>query len=253
MHQNGFLFGIRCNTLDTGLLEQLNTSITENKNIKLIIIDTLQLIRGNTNRNDTLYGNDYKEISKIKKFADKNHICILLIHHFRKMADTSDTFNQITGTTGITGAADTMITISKEKRFDKQTLFSLTGRDIEGQEILLNTNQKTHMWEVIGTQEDLERINKKLIYENNPIIITINKLLDENPNGLEITSKELYNKILFYTKTKPKPGSPAALTKEVNKLQMDMLLYDGIHYEPPNANGGGRGRKLYFCKVITSN
>ena len=43
--------------------------------------------------------------------------------------------------------------------------------------------------------------------------------------------------------------SSSALTRELTKLKLDMLTYDGIHYEPPNPNGGAKGRTLYFCKV----
>ena len=248
MHLSGFLLANVCNSLDNGLLSQLKEFINEKNDIKLIIIDTLQLVRGEANRNDTLYGNDYKEISKLKNFADDNHICILLIHHFRKMNDVSDTFNQITGTTGITGAADTMMTISKEKRFEDKTILSLTERDIEGGEFMLRVENETHMWKLIGTQEDLKEMDKKFMYENNPIIITINELLEENPSGFEMTSTELYNQILFHTKNKPNVGSAGALTKAINKLQFDMWHYDSIYYESPNANGGSKGRKLYFCR-----
>lgn len=248
MRLNGFFLTNMCNSLDDGLIDQLKEFINKKKYIKLLIIDTLQLVRGETNRNDTLYGNDYKEISKLKSFADDNHICILLIHHFRKMNDVSDTFNQITGTTGITGAADTMMTLSKEKRFEDKTILSLTGRDIEGGEFMLKVEKETHIWQLIGTQEDLKEFDKKFIYENNPIIITINELLEENPSGFEMTSTELYNQILFHTKNKPNVGSAGALTKAINKLQFDMLNYDSIYYAPPNTNGGAKGRKLYFCR-----
>lgn len=247
-HLNGFLFSINCKQLDNGLIDQLKEFLAEFNDIKLIIIDTLQLVRGLSNKNDTLYGNDYKEISKLKKFADDNHICILVIHHFRKMQDVSDTFNQISGTTGITGAADTLISLSKEERFEDKTLLSLTGRDIEGGEFILKSNKKTHIWELIGSQNELQEFNKKFLYQQNPIIRTINKLLEEHSNVIEITSTELYNEIIFHTKTTPKVKSASALTKTINKLQLDMLKYDGIYYEPPNPNGGANGRKLYFCK-----
>ena len=250
MLQNGFLFAIRCKQLDTGLIDQLKAILIENNKIKLIIIDTLQLVRGQGNRNDTLYGNDYKEISKLKTFADDNHICILLIHHFRKMSDMSDTFNQITGTTGITGAADTMMTLSKEKRFEDKTILSLTGRDIEGGEFMLESDKETHIWQVIGNQDELEIINQKNIYENNPIVLTIKELLEENPMGLKITSNKLYNEILFRRKARPKEGSPGALTRVITRtLQYDLLNYDQIYYNPPSPNGGAGGRNLYFYKV----
>ena len=244
-----FLFAIRCNSLATGLLSQLQAFLLENPAIKLIIIDTLQLVRGQAEKNETFYGNDYKELNTIKQFADENHICIVLIHHFRKMADISDTFNQISGTTGITGAADTMITLSKEKRFEDKTILSLTGRDIEGGEFLLKSDKKTRRWELISSMEELEVMNQRTMYQNNPIVITINELLDKNPEGLKISSKDLYNEIIYRRKRKPNQGSPGALTRAIGALALQMAEHDGIHYEAPNPNGGANGRKLYFCRA----
>lgn len=245
----GFLFAIKCKSLATGLLSQLKAFLLENPAIKLIIIDTLQLVRGQAEKNETFYGNDYKELNKIKQFADENHICIVLIHHFRKMADISDTFNQISGTTGITGAADTMITLSKEKRFEERTILSLTGRDIEGGEFLLKTDKRTHKWELISSMDELEAMNQRIMYQNNPIVITINELLDENPEGLKITSRDLYNEMICRRKRKPNQGSPGALTRAIGELTIQMAEHDGIHYEAPNPNGGANGRKLYFCRT----
>lgn len=245
----GFLFAIRCNSLATGLLSQLQAFLLENPAIKLIIIDTLQLVRGQAEKNETFYSNDYKELNTIKQFADENHICIVVIHHFRKMADISDTFNQISGTTGITGAADTMITLSKEKCFEDKTILSLTGRDIEGGEFLLKTNKITHKWELISSREEIEAMNQKTMYEHNPIVITINELLNENPEGLKIGSKDLYEEMFCRRKRKPNQGSPGALTRAIKELALQMAEYDGIHYDAPNPNGGANGRKMYFCRT----
>lgn len=47
----------------------------------------------------------------LKSLADEYGVAILLIHHFRKMKD-QDVFHQITGSTGLQGAVDTMMTHS---------------------------------------------------------------------------------------------------------------------------------------------
>ncbi len=94
----GFHIATSCNTLDDGLLIELQNTLNENPNIKLIIIDTLQKVRGAQVRGETWYASDYKEIAKLKKFADVNKVCVLAIHHLRKQKD-SDPFNQISGST----------------------------------------------------------------------------------------------------------------------------------------------------------
>ena len=48
---------------------------------------------------------DYRDISILKNIADKLKIAIVLIHHLRKQKD-DDPMNMVSGTTGITGGAD---------------------------------------------------------------------------------------------------------------------------------------------------
>lgn len=78
-----FIYSIKCDDLDNGLIEELEEIKKKEPQVKVIIIDTLQkvrsLYRGNNN-----YGNDYKELSKLKEFADKYSMSIILIHHFKK-------------------------------------------------------------------------------------------------------------------------------------------------------------------------
>lgn len=83
-----FYFSIRSDFLSNNLLQQLDYHISVHNNTKLIVIDTLQKIRGNSANSDTAYGNDYKDLGKLKSFADDKGICILLVHHLRKMKDT---------------------------------------------------------------------------------------------------------------------------------------------------------------------
>ena len=82
-----FHLAINCEPLNEGLIEELEDYLKEFPKIKLIIIDTLQKVRGTQGRTESAYSHDYKEISKLKKFADEHELCILAIHHLRKMKD----------------------------------------------------------------------------------------------------------------------------------------------------------------------
>ena len=68
--------------LGDGLTEQLEQFLVEHPDTSLIIIDTLQMIRGTTY--DNTYANDYRDLSALKQLADAHGIAILLIHHLRK-------------------------------------------------------------------------------------------------------------------------------------------------------------------------
>ena len=97
--------------------EQIINFLNEHTDTKLVIIDTLQKVRdskGSTGKAG-MYGNDYDDISSIKRIADEYNIAVLAIHHLRKLKDSDDPFNEVSGSTGIIGAADTNF-ILKRKR-----------------------------------------------------------------------------------------------------------------------------------------
>ena len=98
----GFHIATNCHNLDEGLLTELQNTLNKNPKIKLIIVDTFQKVRGAQIRGETWYSADYKEVAKLKRLADINKVCILVIHHVKKESD-SDPFNNISGSTGITG------------------------------------------------------------------------------------------------------------------------------------------------------
>ena len=100
--------------------------------------------------NENAYSADYREIGLLKSFADRHGVCLLLVHHLRKMGDDSDPFNRISGTNGIMGAVDTALVLSKQKRSDSQTTLSITGRDIESRDMVLEFSTETYRWRVLG-------------------------------------------------------------------------------------------------------
>ena len=78
----------------------------------LVLVDTLQMVRP---VHDATYANDYRDLSVLKRLADKHGIAILLIHHLRKET-ADDVFNRISGTTAISGAVDSSFTLVEDRR-----------------------------------------------------------------------------------------------------------------------------------------
>lgn len=243
-----FHLQINCSPLNEGLLEELENHLKDFPNVKLIIIDTLQKVRKTSNSGNDTYGKDYSDMSKIKSFADKHKINVTVIHHLKKGSE-DDTFDRINGSTGLRGAVDTAIILSKIKD-KKEVVFSIEGRDVESNEKLLTFNKETFKWEVICS--DLEALETRTdieIYNSDPVVITIKKLLEEKPEGFELTSKDLREKIFEITKTIPEQPNPQTLTRYINEhLQAKLSKYDGIYYKQPSTNGGNKGRKMFFSK-----
>ena len=147
-------FTTNSDTLGKGLEEQLCSFLSEHPDTVLVIIDTLQMIRGAGY--DNTYANDYRDLSVLKHIADTHGIAILLIHHLRKeLAD--DVFSRISGTTAISGAVDSSFTLIEDKRGSGKATLSCIGRDIEYRELTLERNAE-NVWELVSdsrTQPEL--------------------------------------------------------------------------------------------------
>ena len=72
-------FTTNSTALGEGLEEQLRAFLSEHPDTVLVIIDTLQMIRGAGY--DNTYANDYRDLSALKRIADTHGIAILLIEH----------------------------------------------------------------------------------------------------------------------------------------------------------------------------
>ena len=107
-------FAVYARQLGAGLDEQLEKFVREHPDTRLIIIDTLQKIR-EAGGDAYSYANDYEIIGRMKQFADKKGVCVLLVHHTRKQL-AGDKFEMISGTNGLLGCADGVFLLQKEKR-----------------------------------------------------------------------------------------------------------------------------------------
>ena len=154
-------FSTNSDTLGKGLEEQLRAFLSEHPDTVLVIIDTLQMIRGAGY--DNTYANDYRDLSALKQIADAHGIAILLIHHLRKES-ADDVFNRISGTTAISGAVDSSFTLVEERRGSGRAKLSCIGRDIEYRELTLERNGE-NVWELVSdSRTQPELLGDRIIY-----------------------------------------------------------------------------------------
>ncbi len=188
--------------LGDGLEEQLRQFLAEHPGTSLVIIDTLQMIRGTTY--DNTYANDYRDLSALKKLADAHGIAILLIHHLRK-EKADDVFNRISGTTAISGAVDASFTLVEEQRGSGRARLSCIGRDIEYRESELRRNAD-NVWEVTAdSYQQPELLGDRIIFLLSELLCgsagfigTPTELAQRiDPDGSEgVTPKNVSRKIL---------------------------------------------------------
>lgn len=150
---DNFHFATKSKNLNEGLEEQLNQFVKEHKDARLIIIDTLQKVR-EVGGDKFSYASDYDIVTKLKRFSDEHGICLLVVHHTRKM-ESSDSFDMISGTNGLLGAADGAFVMQKEKRTENKAILELAGRDQQDQRLELKFNRELCVWELAKAETEL--------------------------------------------------------------------------------------------------
>ncbi len=136
-----------------GIVAQIGEFCDDHPRVGLIIIDTLQRVR--PPRADSSYAADYGDLGELKALADSRGIAVVAVHHTRKMGD-ADVLNRVSGTTGITGSADSTMVLERASRGSSSATLVATGRDVEHQELRLRF--QSCRWELVGrvSQEEIE-------------------------------------------------------------------------------------------------
>jgi len=130
----------------------------EHRDARLVIIDTLQKFRKPHNDKGDRYASDYEAISAVKSVSDKYDVATLIIHHTKKAKDEDDWLNEISGTQGLAGAADTLLFL-KRGRCQNIGILRITGRDVEECELAMTLDGMG--WRLEGNAEDFNRTNEE--------------------------------------------------------------------------------------------
>jgi hypothetical protein len=112
----------------------------------LVVIDTLEKFRSPAKSHATAYTADYQAIAGLHKLAHERGLAIVVIHHVRKM-EAEDPFDMVSGTNGLTGAADTILVL---KRQAGNATLHARGRDIEESETACQFNKESCRWTLLG-------------------------------------------------------------------------------------------------------
>ena len=182
-------FAIMADTLKRGLEQQIEQFLAEHPTTKLVVIDTLQRVRS-TGSDSNLYANDYQDIGLLKKLADKRHIAILLIHHLRKLHD-DDPMNMISGSTGLSGAADSTFVLQKSSRLANIASLHCTGRDIPDRTLKLEFGEEDHVWKLLEDSKTCSTTSKISMLQ---IEILLSELLQKE-SEISAPAKALLEKI----------------------------------------------------------
>lgn len=221
-------FATAAGKIGNGLDEQLENFVREHPDTKLIIIDTMQKIR-ELGGEAYSYASDYEIIGRLKQFADKYCICVLTVHHTRKQP-AGDSFEMISGTTGLLGCADGSLLMQKKKRTALEATINVVGRDQQDQILYLKKDPETQIW-------NLERMENELHKEPpDPVLETVAKLVKESWCGSPTELAMLLQVDM----------QPNTLTKHLNVNAGRLFEEYGVQYENTRTHVG---RKITLTPV----
>ncbi|MFV0441692.1 MAG: AAA family ATPase [Lachnospirales bacterium] len=210
-----FHFTIKSKNINDGLNNQLKHFIDEHKDTSLIIIDTLQKVR-EIGGESYSYANDYDVVTRLKKFADENNICILVVHHTRKQL-SDDSFDAISGTNGLLGASDGAFIMQKNKRINNSATIDISGRDCPDQRLNVNFNRERCVWELESIENDISE------EPPNPLLDKISEYIMKNNNEWCGTASDLLVELEIYD-IQPNFFS-RQLNVNIERLQNDYSIY----------------------------
>lgn len=110
-------------------IKELDTFLADNPATQLVVIDILARVRPPKSPRLDSYEQDYVFLQALNACADRNRVSILVLHHTRK-AKGEDIFEDVSGTTALTGAASTTWVLARAAEGEDMFVLSMRGRDL---------------------------------------------------------------------------------------------------------------------------
>lgn len=146
-------------TLDEGCLDELEAWAHGVEKPRLVIVDVLAKVKPAAKGNDQIYDADYRTMTGLHAFATRHRLAVVVVHHTRKM-EADDPFDTVSGTRGLTGAADTIMVLKRDIGTAKTVLY-VRGRDVEEVETALEFKRDIGTWVILGAAHEVGKTNER--------------------------------------------------------------------------------------------
>lgn len=148
--RNIFLVTDGVERIGAGLEEQIDMWMLQRPSTKMIVVDILQRVIGEkTNQGESIYKFDYNMVKALQEQAQRLRVCMLIVHHTRKMV-TDHVVDSVSGSQGLAGAADGVWFLQSPAN-GKTGKLTLLSRDTDnGIYDLARADKPSGRWELIG-------------------------------------------------------------------------------------------------------
>lgn len=165
MIQTEFMAGIRTPSVqrlhfatewpraDEGGILHLDSWLTARPETRLVLIDTLARFRSQDDARTPPYQRDTNAIAQLQALANRHGCAVVVVHHTRK-DNNGDALDSISGTNGLSGAADASLILTRVRGQAEAALF-ITGRDVEETTLALRFDHSLCLWSSVENPADI--------------------------------------------------------------------------------------------------
>jgi hypothetical protein len=144
--------------VDHGGLDEIRDWVTgvraSGGQVACVCVDVLKMVRATGQDRKSAYDRDYEALTGLRALAHELGIAIVVAHHVRKL-EADDLIDKVSGTHGLTGAADTIIVI--ERAPGGSFVCDVRGRDVEAAQLAARFDRETCRWEILGEAAEVQR------------------------------------------------------------------------------------------------
>lgn len=151
-------FAVEWPRCDAGGVEAIRRWAASKPDPRLVVIDVLAMFKPTRGNNETGYEHDYAAVKSVQELAGELGIAVLVVHHVRKGVGESDPFEKVSGTLGLTGAADSALILDRDG--SGCSLYG-RGRDMQEYEKAISFSKENCRWTLQGDAADVRRTDER--------------------------------------------------------------------------------------------
>ncbi|MCL7486653.1 MAG: AAA family ATPase [Desulfobulbaceae bacterium] len=152
--------------IGNGFVRELERIVQSDKNTGIVVVDTLQKVRPKSNGGKrNLYQAEYEDYERLQRFSIHYGVPVVCVHHTRKGspgAKNSSPIDEMSGSTGIQGVADTLIVCTRD---GNQGIMHVTGREVNEEDYPLEFNRRNMTWKLFPPEQQQIDIGPMMLSE----------------------------------------------------------------------------------------